>query len=104
MNYSKDIFVKDYFEIHKFYKNQYGNKVIILMQVGSFHECYGTNVDGLGEDLFKVGEYLNVLVTKKNKCEQINYHATCIYLILSSWPCSHLMDGDVLAQLLQMKT
>ena len=72
MNYSKDIFVKDYFEIHKFYKNQYGNKVIILMQVGSFHECYGTNVDGLGEDLFKVGEYLNVLVTKKNKNKELS--------------------------------
>ena len=72
MNYSKEIFVKDYFDIHHFYKKQYGNRVIILMQVGSFHECYGTNLDGLGEELFKVGEYLNVIITKKNKNKELS--------------------------------
>ena len=40
MNYPKEILVKDYFDIHEFYSNIYGNnRTIILMQVGSFYEC-----------------------------------------------------------------
>ena len=67
MKYSKEIFVKYFFEIHNFYSNQYGDKTIILMQVGSFFECYGTDSLGLGKTLFDVAEYLNVILTKKNK-------------------------------------
>ena len=41
MKYPKEILVKDYFEVHDYYSKIYGeNKTIILMQVGSFHECY----------------------------------------------------------------
>jgi DNA mismatch repair protein MutS len=65
MNYEKEIFVKDYFDIHNFYAKIYGNKTIILMQVGSFHECYATDNEGL--DLFILSEKLDIIVTKKNK-------------------------------------
>ena len=65
MEYPKDIFVKDYFEIHDYYSKIYGNKrTIILMQVGSFHECYCTDTDGL--DLVSLSQQLDVICTKKN--------------------------------------
>ena len=46
INYNKEILVSDYFDIHNFYKKKLGDNVIILMQVDSFHECYGTDTDG----------------------------------------------------------
>ena len=65
MEYPKEVTVKNYFDIHNFYQKIYGSKTIILMQVGSFHECYSTDTDGL--NLTPVSEYLDVIVTKKNK-------------------------------------
>ncbi len=71
MNYSKEILVKDYFEIHNFYSEIYGkNKTIILMQVGAFHECYSCDVDGL--DLISLASNLNVVCTKKNSKEPVS--------------------------------
>jgi DNA mismatch repair protein MutS len=65
MKYPKEIFVKDYFEIHEYYSNIYGNnRTIILMQVGSFHECYCTNNKGL--DLLKLAAELDVSSPLKN--------------------------------------
>ena len=48
MEYPKEILVKDYFDIHKFYEDIYGkDKIVILMQVGSFYEIYSTDTEGL---------------------------------------------------------
>jgi DNA mismatch repair protein MutS len=33
--------IKEYFELCTNYHNEYGEKTILLMQVGSFYECYG---------------------------------------------------------------
>ena len=64
-NYPKEILVKDYFDIHDFYSNIYGNlRTIILMQVGSFHECYSTDSHGI--DLINLSQQLDVVCTKKN--------------------------------------
>jgi len=64
-SYTKEILVKDYFDIHTFYSNIYGNgRTIILMQVGSFHECYATDEDGI--DLQKLSQHLDIVCTKKN--------------------------------------
>jgi len=71
-NYKEEIFVKDYFKIHNFYTNIYGkDKVIILMQVGSFHEAYSTfnndkNNSSKGLDLITLSQKLDVVCTKKN--------------------------------------
>ena len=57
MEYTKEIQVKDYYDIHTFYANKYDeNKTIILMQVGSFHECYNytENNKHYGADLVKI--------------------------------------------------
>ena len=63
--YTKDILVKDYFDIHNFYSKTYGvGRTIILMQVGSFHECYATDEDGI--DLQKLSQHLDIICTKKN--------------------------------------
>lgn len=70
MNYNKEIFVKDYFDIHNFYKKTLGDNVIILMQVGSFHECYGT--DNEGPNLNVVADKLDFIVTKKNKNKELS--------------------------------
>jgi DNA mismatch repair protein MutS len=72
MNYSKEILVKDYFNIHNHYKNQYGDKILILMQVGAFHEAYSTEKDGIGEEIHKIGEELNIRVTKKNGNKELS--------------------------------
>ncbi len=65
MEYPKEILVKDYFEIHEYYSNIYGkSRTIILMQVGSFHEAYCTDNDGL--DLVSLSQQLDVCCTRKN--------------------------------------
>jgi DNA mismatch repair protein MutS len=65
MEYPKEIFVKDYFEIHNYYSNIYGRaRTIVLMQVGSFHEAYCTDNDGL--DLVNLAQQLDVCCTRKN--------------------------------------
>lgn len=68
MEYIKEIFVKDYFEIHTYYSKKYGNKTIILMQVGSFHECYSyhSDTEKYGLDLVSLAQELDVCCTKKN--------------------------------------
>jgi DNA mismatch repair protein MutS len=65
MDYPKDIFVKDYFEIHDYYSKIYGvNRTIILMQVGSFHECYNTDTEGI--NLIELAHNLDIICTRKN--------------------------------------
>lgn len=66
MEYPKEILVKDYFEIHDYYSKIYGvGRTMILMQVGSFHEAYCTDTDGL--DLVDLADKLDVNCTRKNK-------------------------------------
>jgi hypothetical protein len=63
MEYPKEILVKDYFEIHNYYSKIYGSNTFIMMQVGSFHEAYCTDTEGL--DLIKISQQLDVVCTKK---------------------------------------
>ena len=66
MNYPKEILVENYFEIHDYYTNIYGKgRTIILMQVGSFHEAYCTDTDGL--NLIELSQELDICCTQKNK-------------------------------------
>ena len=71
MKYTKEILVSNYFDIHDFYSNIYGNnKTIIVMQVGSFHECYCTETQGL--NLIEIAQILDVVCTRKNSKEPIS--------------------------------
>ena len=67
MNYTKEIYVKDYFDIHNFYSKHYGKKTVILMQVGSFHVCYATDTLGLGKEQLKIADHFDILCTMKDK-------------------------------------
>jgi DNA mismatch repair protein MutS len=69
-SYTKEIFVKDYFDIHNHYVKIYGKSTLILMQVGSFHEAY--NTDNEGPDLYYLGERINMTVTQKNKSKPLS--------------------------------
>ena len=74
-HYNKEIFVKDYFDIHNHYVSIYKGsetncKILILMAVGSFHECYNTDTDG--PDLHIIGEKLDMIVTQKNKSKPLS--------------------------------
>jgi len=72
MKYPKEIFVKDYFEVHDYYSKIYGkNKTIILMQVGSFHECYCVDKKK-GLNLIKLAAELDVSCPLKNGKKQIS--------------------------------
>lgn len=52
------------YEFNK-YKKQYGDKALVLMQVGSFYEMYST--DTIGPDLKNIADLLNTVCTKKDK-------------------------------------
>lgn len=56
---------EEYLQYHSKYTKKYGSKTIILMQVGSFHECYSTETRGL--NLFAISELLNIVCTRKDK-------------------------------------
>ena len=51
------------YEFNK-YKKQYGDKALVLMQVGSFYEMYST--DTIGPDLKNIADILNTVCTKKD--------------------------------------
>jgi len=71
MNYTKEILVSDYFDIHEFYEKIYGkNRTIIVMQVGSFHECYSTDTKGL--NLVEIAQKLDIVCTRKNSKEPVS--------------------------------
>ena len=71
MQYNKEIYVNNYFEIHEFYSKIYGfERTIIIMQVGSFHECYCTDNEGL--NLIELSQKLDIICTKKNNKESVS--------------------------------
>lgn len=71
MEYTKEILVSDYFDIHEFYSKIYGDgRTIIVMQVGSFHECYCTDIKGL--NLIEIAQSLDVVCTRKNSKEPVS--------------------------------
>tara|TARA_B110000977_G_scaffold201234_1_gene294891 strand:+ start:7711 stop:10647 length:2937 start_codon:yes stop_codon:yes gene_type:complete len=62
----KNVKVNQYFDIHQFYEKEFGEgRVIILMQIGSFHECYGTDLHGA--DVSTIANQLEISYTMKDK-------------------------------------
>lgn len=58
--------IDDYIEYTKTYKTKYGDKTIVLMQVGSFYELYSIK-DDTSEDIFNIADLCNIQISKKNK-------------------------------------
>jgi DNA mismatch repair protein MutS len=58
--------IDDYLDYSKTYKEKYGAKCIILMQVGSFYEMYSVR-DDTSEDIYAVADICNIQISRKNK-------------------------------------
>jgi DNA mismatch repair protein MutS len=56
---------EEYLQYHEKYVGKYGPKTIVLMQVGSFYECYSTETRG--PNLFELSDVLNIICTRKDK-------------------------------------
>ena len=59
----------EYITYHNTYINKYGKKTLILMQVGSFYECYGILRNNIwtGPNLIQIADILNIVCTRKDK-------------------------------------
>ena len=56
---------EEYLQIYEKQVAKYGPKTLLLMQVGSFHECYATETRG--PNLFSISDILNIVCTRKDK-------------------------------------
>lgn len=62
--------IEDYFEYTRVYKEKYGDKCVVLMQVGSFFEIYTIHPpssDGIGADVYIIAELCGIQTSRKNK-------------------------------------
>ena len=61
----------EYLLYHDNFLNKYGKKTLVLMQVGSFYECYGIirnkEEKWRGPNLAQISEILNIVCTRKDK-------------------------------------
>ncbi len=66
--------IDDYIFYTKEYKKKYGEKTIVLMQVGSFFELYSIT-DETDSEIYKVADICNITISKKNKSVvEVNTH------------------------------
>lgn len=56
--------LKEYYKIQAQAEREFGSHAVVLMEIGSFMECYGTDVVGHAK---RVANVLNMTCTKKNK-------------------------------------
>lgn len=61
--------VDDYIDYCDEYTKKYGERTVVLMQVGSFHECYAVSndVERSGADIVTICDLLNIQLSRKNK-------------------------------------
>ena len=57
--------IEEYFELHKKYQTEYGEKTILLMQVGSFFEVYGLQSNK--KTILEFSQICDLNVVEKNK-------------------------------------
>ena len=64
--------IKEYFELTDKYKDEYGESVILLMQVGSFFEVYGIQETTTGtinkSKIVDFSQICELNIVKKNTC------------------------------------
>jgi DNA mismatch repair protein MutS len=59
----------DYIQYCDQYRELYGEKTVVLIQVGDFFELYGiqNDTETCGADMYTIGDICNLTVTRKNK-------------------------------------
>ena len=62
---TENLIYEEYLDDYEKYKKIYGEKTIVLMQVGGFYECYAT--DARGPNLKNFSKIIHVVCSKKNK-------------------------------------
>ena len=63
--------VKDYLDLTEKWKNEYGERTLVLMQVGSFFEAYGLvdeNNNIQGSNIVDFAEINDMAISRKNIC------------------------------------
>ena len=59
--------IDDYLEMQEKYEEKYGEKTIILMEVGSFFEVYGINNETTNKGrIYEISEITTLNISKKN--------------------------------------
>ena len=61
--------IKEYFSLQREYEKKYGNKTVIVMQVGGFYEVYAYNGEGKAD---VVANTCNMILTAKDKKKPIS--------------------------------
>ena len=64
--------VTEYLNLYSTYKAKYGERTLVLMQVGSFYESYAT--DQQGPNLHEIAKLINIITNAAA--------ANCIFLLL----------------------
>jgi len=62
--------IDDYLKEQDIFTKKYGNRTIVLMQVGHFYECYGVDNDiekSNSNNLYTLSNILDIQLTRKNK-------------------------------------
>ena len=62
--------IDDYLKEQSSFSNKYGERTIVLMQVGHFYECYGVDNDiekSNSANLYRLSDVLDIQLTRKNK-------------------------------------
>ena len=62
--------IDDYINYHNTYSKKYGSKTVVLMQVGSFFECYAIENEKQkfnSENLYNICDICNIQSSRKNK-------------------------------------
>jgi len=59
--------IDDYINYSKEYKEKYGNRCIVLMQVGSFYELYSITSDIEDNFIYNIADLCNIQISRKNK-------------------------------------
>ena len=61
------VLIEDYLDLQEKYQNKYGNKTIVLMQVGGFFELYGIENDNNKRGIIReISKITNLSVSKKS--------------------------------------
>jgi len=58
--------IDDYIFYTNEYKKKYGEKTLVLMQVGNFYEIYSIK-DDTDADIYKIADICNITISRKNK-------------------------------------
>lgn len=57
--------IDEYLDYHKKFYKKYGEKSLVLMQVGSFYEAYSIETEG--PNLKAISDLINIVCTRKDK-------------------------------------